>query len=140
MEVKRGFAGREAILPGSKRGHALPAVFSPLLRCVLHLLKRGACGLIGRDYPSESSACKNGACCSYDDGDEEDVWWEDVFGRAAKVTDLQLPEAAVANQKKLQQELLAKERPPLKSCASSPLRPSKACPANVISFDSSTFY
>ncbi|CAL8470455.1 g9997 [Coccomyxa elongata] len=53
---------------------------------------------------------------SYEDGDEEDVWWEDVFGEEAKVKGLQLPEAAAAHQEKLQKELFARHRPPLKTC------------------------
>ena len=94
----------------------------------------GADGCISLDYASRGSACKNGhcACRSYEDGDEEDPWWEDVFGEAAKVKDLQLPEAATADQKKLQQAILAKERPPLKNCAPSPLASACVPPLPVI--------
>ncbi|EIE27067.1 P-loop containing nucleoside triphosphate hydrolase protein [Coccomyxa subellipsoidea C-169] len=52
---------------------------------------------------------------NYDDGDEEDIFWEDVFGEGAKVKDVKLSDAAKANQKELQKGQALKERPPLQN-------------------------
>ncbi|BDA44494.1 Structural maintenance of chromosomes protein 6 [Coccomyxa sp. Obi] len=61
---------------------------------------------------------------SYEDGDEEDVWWEDIFGEEAKVKGLKLPEAAAAQQEELHKKLLARQRPPLKTCNNQTMTPS----------------